>query len=117
MRYLVRQLSASPLASVDPEDFFDFTQVRPIVRLTAEGQRIVRWPRVRSGPGSRPRRRLACFGAWSPSGERAYASRSRRRRARGGSGSCPWARSSRPCPTLGPHSSRVTAPTPHGMRD
>ena len=45
MRYLVRQLSASPLASVDPEDFFDFTQVRPIVRLTAEGQRIIRWPR------------------------------------------------------------------------
>jgi proteasome assembly chaperone (PAC2) family protein len=45
MRYLVRQLSASPLASIDPEDFFDFTQVRPIVRLTAAGQRTIRWPR------------------------------------------------------------------------
>jgi proteasome assembly chaperone (PAC2) family protein len=45
MRHLVRQLSASPLASIDPEDFFDFTQVRPVVRLTAEGQRTIRWPR------------------------------------------------------------------------
>ena len=45
MRYLVRQLSASPLASIDPEDFFDFTKVRPVVRLTAEGQRTIRWPR------------------------------------------------------------------------
>ena len=35
MRHLVRQLAASPLASIDPEDFFDFTQVRPVVRLTA----------------------------------------------------------------------------------
>jgi len=45
MRYLVRQLAAVPLASIDPEDFFDFTQVRPVVRLTAEGERIIRWPR------------------------------------------------------------------------
>src|SRR5215470_2464372 len=45
MRYLVRQLSAAPLASIDPEDFFDFTQVRPVVRLTAEGERVIRWPR------------------------------------------------------------------------
>ena len=45
MRYLVRPLSASPLASIDPEEFCDFTQVRPVVRLNAEGQRIIRWPR------------------------------------------------------------------------
>ena len=45
MRYLVRQLAASPLASIDPEDFFDFTQVRPVVRLSAEGERTIRWPR------------------------------------------------------------------------
>jgi len=45
MRHLVRQLSASPLASIDPEDFFDFTRVRPVVRLTAEGERVIRWPR------------------------------------------------------------------------
>ena len=45
MRSLVRQLAATPLAAIDPEEFFDFTQVRPVVRLSAEGQRIIRWPR------------------------------------------------------------------------
>jgi proteasome assembly chaperone (PAC2) family protein len=45
MRYLVRQLAAVPLASIDPEDFFDFTQVRPVVRLSADGQRTIRGPR------------------------------------------------------------------------
>ena len=45
MRALVRQLAATPLAAIDPEDFFEFTQVRPVVRLSAEGQRIIRWPR------------------------------------------------------------------------
>ena len=45
MRYLVRQLAAVPLASIDPEDFVDFTQVRPVVRLTAVGERTIRWPR------------------------------------------------------------------------
>jgi proteasome assembly chaperone (PAC2) family protein len=47
MRYLVRQLAATPLASIDPEDFFDFTQVRPFVRLSDEGERTIRWPRSR----------------------------------------------------------------------
>src|SRR5262249_16293340 len=46
MRRLVRQLSAVHLASIDPEEFFDFTKVRPVVRLTAEGERIIRWPRT-----------------------------------------------------------------------
>ena len=45
MRFLVRQLTAAPLASMDPEDFVDFTQVRPVVRLSAEGERTIRWPR------------------------------------------------------------------------
>jgi proteasome assembly chaperone (PAC2) family protein len=45
MRHLVRQLSASPLASIDPEEFFDFTKARPVVRLTADGERTIRWPR------------------------------------------------------------------------
>jgi proteasome assembly chaperone (PAC2) family protein len=45
MRSLVRQLAATPLAAIDPEEFFDFTQVRPVVRLSADGQRIIRWPR------------------------------------------------------------------------
>src|SRR3989454_3757654 len=45
LRSLVRQLAAVPLASIDPEDFVDFTQVRPVVRLTAAGERTIRWPR------------------------------------------------------------------------
>jgi proteasome assembly chaperone (PAC2) family protein len=53
MRYLVRHLSASHLASIDPEEFFDFTKVRPVVRLTADGQRTIRWPR-------------SAFWAWQP---------------------------------------------------
>jgi hypothetical protein len=45
MRFLVRQLKAEPLATIDLEDFVDFTQVRPVVRLSAEGERTIRWPR------------------------------------------------------------------------
>src|ERR671933_653556 len=45
MRFLVRQLAAEPLAEVDLEDFVDFTQDRPVVRLSAEGERTIRWPR------------------------------------------------------------------------
>jgi hypothetical protein len=45
LRYLVRQLAAEPLAEIDPEDFCDFTQLRPVVRLSAEGERTIRWPR------------------------------------------------------------------------
>jgi len=58
MRTLVRQLAATPLAAIDPEEFFDFTQVRPVVRLSAEGQRIIRWPR-------------SAFWTWQPSEGRA----------------------------------------------
>ena len=45
LRFLVRQLAAEPLATMDLEDFVDFTQARPVVRLTAEGERTIRWPR------------------------------------------------------------------------
>ena len=46
LRYLVRQLAATPLATIDPEEFVDFTTLRPVVRLSAEGQRTIRWPRM-----------------------------------------------------------------------
>jgi proteasome assembly chaperone (PAC2) family protein len=45
MRFLVRQLAAEPLATIDLEDFVDFTQDRPVVRLNTEGERTIRWPR------------------------------------------------------------------------
>jgi proteasome assembly chaperone (PAC2) family protein len=46
MRYLVRQLNATPLATIDPEAFVDFTTMRPVVRLSPEGERMIRWPRI-----------------------------------------------------------------------
>jgi proteasome assembly chaperone (PAC2) family protein len=45
LRHLVRDLSASRLARIDPEEFFVFTQERPEVRLRADGHRDIRWPR------------------------------------------------------------------------
>jgi proteasome assembly chaperone (PAC2) family protein len=45
IRHLIRHLSASRLASIDPEEFFVFTQVRPVVRMAADGNRVIRWPR------------------------------------------------------------------------
>src|SRR5215468_4448509 len=46
LRSLVRQLKAVPLATIDPEEFVDFTTLRPVVRLSAAGERIIRWPRI-----------------------------------------------------------------------
>ena len=60
MRFLVRQLAAEPLATIDLEDFVDFTQVRPVVRLTAGGERTIRWPR-------------SAFWLWQPAGPRGAA--------------------------------------------
>ena len=42
MRFLVRQLAAEPLATIDLEDFVDFTHERPVVRLTTVGERTIR---------------------------------------------------------------------------
>jgi len=58
LRYLVRHFSAPRLASMDPEEFFVFTQERPVVRLMAAGDRIIRWPRSE-------------FYTWQPSDGRA----------------------------------------------
>src|SRR5262245_31622121 len=37
---------ATPLATIDPEAFVDFTALRPVVRLSVEGERTIRWPRI-----------------------------------------------------------------------
>src|SRR5215470_486468 len=58
MRFLVRQLAAEPLATIDLEDFVDFTQDRPVVRLHAEGEQTIRWPR-------------SAFWLWQPPAPRA----------------------------------------------
>jgi len=45
LRHLVRDLSAARLAWIDPEQFFAFSQERPEVRLRADGERDIHWPR------------------------------------------------------------------------
>lgn len=43
-RFVVRRLGARRFASVDPEDFFDFRQTRPSVRVDSSGNRQIEWP-------------------------------------------------------------------------
>lgn len=43
-RYLVRKLPAKKFAEIDPEEFYDFTMVRPQTRVDRQGKRTVRWP-------------------------------------------------------------------------
>jgi predicted ATP-grasp superfamily ATP-dependent carboligase len=44
VRYLTEQLVASKFAHIDPEDFYDFSVHRPIVRLVEGNQRQIQWP-------------------------------------------------------------------------
>ena len=43
-RYLKERWRARPFATIDPEEFFDFSSTRPQVRLTAGLQREILWP-------------------------------------------------------------------------
>ena len=43
-RYLRDRWDAQPIASIDPEDFFDFTSTRPQVRLDDDLEREIVWP-------------------------------------------------------------------------
>jgi len=44
VRYLVRKWTARKFAELDPEEFYDFTETRPHVRLTRDNERRIRWP-------------------------------------------------------------------------
>lgn len=44
LRFLVRKLRAKKFAEIDPEEFYDFTHVRPHSRVNRRGKRITRWP-------------------------------------------------------------------------
>ena len=44
MRYLLRKLRAKKFASIEPEIFYNFTDVRPQTTLVRPGQREIRWP-------------------------------------------------------------------------
>ena len=45
LRELVRQLPATRFASIDPEEFYDFAQQRPVVSNGPDGARELTWPK------------------------------------------------------------------------
>ncbi len=54
LRHLVESWSAEPFASIDPEEFYDFTVARPMITITEEGQRDLQWPPNRFYSHQRP---------------------------------------------------------------
>jgi proteasome assembly chaperone (PAC2) family protein len=44
VRFLLEGWSAQRFASIDPEEFFDFTTARPMIRLAPDLQRELEWP-------------------------------------------------------------------------
>ena len=47
VKWLTQRHAAEPVANIDPEEFFDFQENRPEVRLDANGIREIRWPENR----------------------------------------------------------------------
>ncbi len=44
-KYLIRELRATRFAAINPEEFFDFTQLRPDVSSGPDHQRVLSWPK------------------------------------------------------------------------
>jgi proteasome assembly chaperone (PAC2) family protein len=44
VQFLCESFGANPLATIDPEDYYDFTAVRPTVRLVEGRSRAIDWP-------------------------------------------------------------------------
>src|SRR5919202_1790553 len=42
--FLIDSFDATDVARIDPEEFYDFTAVRPTVRLSAGRTRVIEWP-------------------------------------------------------------------------
>ncbi len=45
LRELIRQLSATKFASIDPEEFYDFAEQRPVISNESDGSRKLTWPK------------------------------------------------------------------------
>jgi predicted ATP-grasp superfamily ATP-dependent carboligase len=45
LRHLIASLPTRKLAEIDPEDFYCFTDTRPLVSVVGAGERAVHWPR------------------------------------------------------------------------
>lgn len=44
VRWLASNLDAEPIARIDAEEFFDFTETRPEIRTDDDGERVIDWP-------------------------------------------------------------------------
>jgi len=53
-RFLSERWDAEPFATIDPEEFFDFTSTRPHVQLDDDGQREIVWPTTTLSSASVP---------------------------------------------------------------
>src|SRR3989442_5699977 len=45
VRHLIGSLNAQKLAEIDPEEFYSFTDTRPLVSIVGASEREVHWPR------------------------------------------------------------------------
>lgn len=45
VRHLIGSLKTRKLAEIDPEEFYSFTDTRPLVSIVGAGERAVHWPR------------------------------------------------------------------------
>src|ERR671938_1720958 len=46
VRHLISSLGSRKLADLDPEEFYSFTDTRPLVSIVGPGERAVQWPRA-----------------------------------------------------------------------
>jgi len=53
-KFLAERWDAQPFATIDPEDFFDFTSTRPHVQLDESNMREVVWPTTTLSSASIP---------------------------------------------------------------
>ena len=44
LQYLVRHLNGTKFAEIDPEEFYNFTRVRPRTKFDEAGERYIEWP-------------------------------------------------------------------------
>ncbi len=54
VRYLVSTLGARKLAEIEPEEFYSFTDTRPLTSVVAPGERAVQWPQGELFAAARP---------------------------------------------------------------
>ena len=45
VRHLIASLPTKQLAEIEPEEFYNFTDTRPLVSIVGAGERAVQWPR------------------------------------------------------------------------